>query len=138
MLGKRAGIPLKMFWDAIRLSVGNSFVWETAAPVVFNGGDYDPGFSLTLQNKDLQLGYDMARKYKVSMEMHQLALSVYRRAEFHFGEEAGCYIIPKEAEMQLGESLQIPGFEKWEYDNVIDQGSLNVRHSGVVDHTKDD
>lgn len=40
-------------------------MWETAAPEVFKGGDYDPGFTLDLQNKDLQLGYDMARKFKV-------------------------------------------------------------------------
>ncbi|XP_042868878.1 2-(hydroxymethyl)glutarate dehydrogenase-like isoform X2 [Penaeus japonicus] len=131
MLGKRANIDLKTFWDGIRLSVGNSFVWETASPVIFNGGDYDPGFSLSLQNKDLQLGYDMARKYKVPMEMHQLALSVYRRSEYTFGEEAGCYIVPKELELALGESLQIPGFKNWEYDNVIEDGSLNVRHQGI-------
>lgn len=131
MLGKRANIDLRTFWDGIRLSVGNSFVWETATPVIFNGGDYDPGFSLSLQNKDLQLGYDMARKYKVPMEMHQLALSVYRRSEYTFGEEAGCYIVPKELELALGESLQIPGFENWEYDNVIEEGSLNVKHLRV-------
>ncbi|XP_042227137.1 2-(hydroxymethyl)glutarate dehydrogenase-like isoform X3 [Homarus americanus] len=131
MLGKRANIDLRTFWDGIRLSVGNSFVWETAAPVVFNGGEYDPGFSLSLQNKDLQLGYDMARKYKVPMDMHQMALSIYRKAEYQFGEEAGCYIVPKAIELALGESLQSPGFDTWEYDNVVENGSLITKHVGV-------
>lgn len=131
MLGKKANIDLRTFWDGIRLSVGNSFVWETAAPVVFNGGEYDPGFSLSLQNKDLQLGYDMARKFKVPMALHQLTLSTYRAAEYQFGEEAGCYIVPRALELALEECLQIPGFSKWEYNNVVEGGSLNVTHEGM-------
>ncbi|XP_064122548.1 2-(hydroxymethyl)glutarate dehydrogenase-like [Macrobrachium nipponense] len=131
MMGKRANIDLRTFWEGIRLSVGNSYVWETAAPVIFNGGSYDPGFSLSLQNKDLQLGYDMARKFKVPMEMHHMALGVYRRAEYQYGEEAGCYIPPKGMEDALNESLQIPGFEKWGYNIVIEEGSLNIRHEGI-------
>lgn len=137
MLGKRANIDLRTFWEGIRLSVGNSFVWETAAPVVFNGGDYDPGFSLSLQNKDLQLGYDMARKFKVPMALHQQTLSTYRAAEYQFGEEAACYIVPRALELSLNEFLQIPGFAKWEYNNVIQEGSLNVTHEGIEDRKED-
>ncbi|XP_045106534.1 2-(hydroxymethyl)glutarate dehydrogenase-like [Portunus trituberculatus] len=136
MLGKRANIDLRTFWDGIRLSVGNSFVWETAAPVVFNGGEYDPGFSLSLQNKDLQLGYDMARKFKVPMALHQHTLSTYRAAEYQFGEEAGCYIVPRALELALNEYLQIPGFSKWEYNNVVADGSLNVTHEAIEDPKK--
>lgn len=62
---KRSGLNLKTFWDAIRVSAGNSFVWETGAPLIFSGS-YDPGFTMALQNKDLQLGYDMARKFEVN------------------------------------------------------------------------
>ncbi|KAK3878584.1 hypothetical protein Pcinc_016797 [Petrolisthes cinctipes] len=118
MLGKRANIDLRTFWDGIRLSVGNSFVWETAAPEVFKGGDYDPGFSLDLQNKDLQLGYDMARKFK---------------AEYQYGAQAACYIVPKILEDALREDLRAPGFDDWEYNNVIQRGSLNVTHEGIPD-----
>lgn len=131
MMSKRAKIDLRTFWEGIRLSVGNSYVCETASPVIFNGGDYDPGFSLSLQNKDLQLGYDMARKFKVPMEMHQMALGIYRRAEYTYGEDAGCYIPPKLLEDAVGESLQIPGFEKWGYNIVVEEGSLNIKHEGI-------
>ncbi|KAG7168010.1 3-hydroxyisobutyrate dehydrogenase-like 2 [Homarus americanus] len=69
MLGKRAQLDLKTLWQAIRVSAGNSFVWETGAPLVFTGS-YDPGFTMALQNKDLQLGYDMARKYESVHDRH--------------------------------------------------------------------
>ena len=64
MLAKRAGPDMKTFWDCIRASAGNSFVWETGGPMVMQG-TYDPSFTIDLQSKDNQLGYDMAKKYKV-------------------------------------------------------------------------
>ncbi|MDK2413520.1 NAD-binding protein, partial [Aphanizomenon sp. 202] len=94
----------------------NSFVWETGAPLIFNG-QYDSGFTMALQNKVLQLGYDMARKFEVPMDMHQLALSIYRRTQYQLGDEAGCYSPPKTYELALGESLQVQDFKDWTYDN---------------------
>lgn len=67
------------------------------------------------------------------MALHQLTLIAYRAAEFQFGEEKGCYIPPRALELALQESLQIPGFTNWEYDNVVEDGSLIVRHSGIED-----
>lgn len=130
MLAKRSGLNLKTFWDAIRVSAGNSFVWETGAPLIFNG-QYDPGFTMALQNKDLQLGYDMARKFEVPMDMHQLALSIYRRTQYQLGDEAGCYSPPKTYELALGESLQVQDFKDWTYDNEIYKGSLVVSHNNI-------
>ncbi|XP_047479746.1 L-threonate dehydrogenase-like [Penaeus chinensis] len=130
MLAKRSGLNLKTFWDAIRVSAGNSFVWETGAPLIFNGC-YDPGFTMALQNKDLQLGYDMARKFEVPMDMHQLALSIYRRTQYQLGDEAGCYSPPKTYELALGESLQVQDFKDWTYDNEIYKGSLVVSHNNL-------
>ena len=56
---------MKTFWDCIRASAGNSFVWETGGPMVMQG-TYDPSFTIDLQSKDNQLGYEMAKKNKVS------------------------------------------------------------------------
>ena len=64
ILAKKAGIPLKTFWDAMRLSAGNSFAWETGVPLVFNK-KYDPDFNMDLMCKDLSLGYEIARKVGV-------------------------------------------------------------------------
>ena len=68
---KRAGMDLKTFWEGIRLSAGNSFSFETAAPDIFRSG-YHPWFTMALQCKDLQLGYDMSRKYKVIWSHYHL------------------------------------------------------------------
>lgn len=130
MLAKKADIDLHKFWDAIRVSAGNSFAWETGGPTIFNGS-YDPGFTMGLLCKDLQLGYDMAKNHRVPMDLHQLVLSIYRRGQYQFGDESGCYIPPKCLEEALGESLNIPGFDKWVYDNEIHNRTLVVKHSNI-------
>ncbi|XP_068210625.1 2-hydroxy-3-oxopropionate reductase-like [Palaemon carinicauda] len=130
MLAKKAGVDLKTFWNAIRLSAGNSFVWETGSPVVFNE-TYDPGFTMALLCKDLQLGCDMAKKFEVPMDMNHFALSIYLRTMYQFGGEAGCYAPPKTYEVALGERLGTPGFENWTYENKIQDGSLFVSHKGI-------
>lgn len=52
MLAKKSGIDLKSFFHAIRLSAGNSYVFETEVPLVFNQS-FDPDFTLALHCKDL-------------------------------------------------------------------------------------
>ena len=47
MVGKRAGVDMRVMWDAIRASSGNSFVWETGGPMLMQG-TYDPSFSIAL------------------------------------------------------------------------------------------
>ena len=67
---------MKTFWDCIRASAGNSFVWETGGPMVMQG-TYDPSFTIDLQSKDNQLGYDMAKKYKVISYLYIIKLPNY-------------------------------------------------------------
>lgn len=73
MVAKKANLDLKTFWDCIRSSAGNSFVWETGGPMVMQG-NYDPSFDMALHCKDNQLCYDIARKYRVSniVKAHKL------------------------------------------------------------------
>ena len=61
---KRSGIDVVDFWHAIRMSAGNSFLWETCGPNVFRG-EYHDSFPIDLMCKDTQLGYEMARNAKV-------------------------------------------------------------------------
>ena len=51
---------------AIRMSAGNSFLWETCGPNVFRG-EYHDSFPIDLMCKDTQLGYEMARNAKVNL-----------------------------------------------------------------------
>ena len=84
MIAKRAGLDMKTFWDCIRASAGNSFVWETGGPMVMQG-TYDPSFTIDLQSKDNQLGYEMAKKYKVTQyEIHRISVmsEIYSTTRF--------------------------------------------------------
>ena len=65
-LAKRSGIDVVDFWHAIRMSAGNSFLWETCGPNVFRG-EYHDSFPIDLMCKDTQLGYEMARNAKVEL-----------------------------------------------------------------------
>jgi len=130
MIAKRSGIDVVDFWHAIRMSAGNSFLWETCGPNVFRG-EYHDSFPIDLMCKDTQLGYEMARNAKVPLEMFGLMQQTYHRALYSLGPDVGCYAPPKLLENELKESLQAPGFENWSYtvDNV--DGALQVRHQGI-------
>ena len=57
-LAKSANIDLNTFFNAIRVSAGNSFVFETEGPLIFNGS-FDPDFHIKLHTKDLGIGYNL-------------------------------------------------------------------------------
>ena len=127
LMGKRAGIDLKSYFDAIRFSAGNSFVWETEAPLVFNGS-YDPHFAIELHTKDLNLGYELSRELGVPIMLHGLVEQIYNRARLRYGNDVGSSHPPKLLEDELNESLQTSGFDDWTYTVEEVQGSLAVVH----------
>ena len=127
LMGKRAGIDLKSYFDAIRFSAGNSFVWETEAPLVFNGS-YDPHFAIELHTKDLNLGYELSRELGAPIMLHGLVEQIYNRARLRYGNNVGSSHPPKLLEDELNESLQTSGFDDWTYTVEEVQGSLAVVH----------
>lgn len=131
LLGKKGGVDLKSLFDAIRFSAGNTYTWETEAPLIFNG-TYDPDFTIALHCKDLNLGYELARKFNVPIELHAHAEQMYNRARLKFGDEVGSTSPAKMLEEDLTESLQIDGFEDWTYTIEHVKGSM-----AVVQTTKD-
>jgi len=130
MIAKRAGLDLKVFWDCIRASAGNSFVWETGGPMVMQG-TYDPSFTIELQSKDNQLGYEMARKYGVPMELLGHAQQILNRAQYSYGDDAPCYSAPRMLEEALKTSLRCEDFKDWSYSIEDVDGSSNIRHHGI-------
>ena len=52
MLAKRGGVDLKLAWDVIKASSGNSFVHETEGQLILNGS-YNINFTMDLARKDL-------------------------------------------------------------------------------------
>ena len=65
------------------------------------------------------------------MDIHGFTHTIYRRTMYQFGEEAGCYSTPKTFEMEMNESLNIPGFENWSHENEYLDGAVVVKHCGL-------
>ena len=128
MLGKRGGVELKSLFEAIRFSAGNTYVWETEGPLIFNG-TYDPDFTIELHCKDLNLGYELARKFQVPIELHSHVEQIYNRARQKYGNDVGSSSPPKLLEDDLQEPLQIEGFEDWTYTVEHVEGSMAVVHT---------
>ena len=69
MIAKKAGLDLESFFDAIRVSAGNSFAWETVVPHIFNQ-KYEAGFTMDLACKDMYLSYLLGQNLNVPLDLH--------------------------------------------------------------------
>ncbi len=77
-LGTAAGISTETLLETFRHTDANSYwLFNYFAPRI-QRGDFEPGFSVDLQYKDLRLCEDLARKHKVSMPLNGLALQIYQ------------------------------------------------------------
>ena len=148
MIGKRAGVDMRTMWDCIRASSGNSFVWETGGPMLMQG-TYDPSFSIALQCKDNRLGYQIATKHRVPLEILGHAMQAYNKTMYTYGDDAPCYSTPRLLEEALGVDLRLnilawssgryltchvtrcEGFEDWKYSIQNVDGSAVIRHHGI-------
>jgi len=127
---KRAGMDEKTAFDAFRASTGNSFVFETAVPMICQG-TYDPSFTLDLHCKDNQLVHDFARRLGVPIELLGHVQQMYNRALSKYGPDAPCYIPAKLVEDACHESLQNDAFKDWSYSIENVDGSAVIRHKGI-------
>lgn len=114
VVAKKAGIDFDSYFDAVRLSAGSSFVWETEAPLVFNQ-TFEPGFTLDLHCKDLNLGYEIARQHGAPLELFGLVEQHYRKAMIRYGGHVGSTSPAKLNQDALGVSLAAPGWKDWSY-----------------------
>lgn len=108
MLGCRAGVDLQTLWNAIKSSVGNSFVAEHDVPSIF-AGHYDPSFSLDLCIKDLDLIHAVAASVDVPLRMTTKAREVFSQARATYGGGAPELLVAKLIEDATGTSLQVEG-----------------------------
>lgn len=67
---------MSSYFDAVRNSAGNSYVWETEVPLILNQ-TFDPGFHIDLHCKDWNLGYEMGRKFGVPLQAFGLMEQTY-------------------------------------------------------------
>ncbi len=127
MIAKKAGLDLENFFDAIRVSAGNSFAWETVVPHIFNQ-KYESGFTMDLACKDMNLSYLLGQDLKVPLDIHMEVKKKMDKARKQYGDDQGCYVYPRTLEDELGESLSLKGWDNWGYDIKVLDGSIVVKH----------
>ncbi len=109
MLAKRGGVDLKLAWDVIRASSGNSFVHETEGQLILNGS-YNINFTLDLARKDLFFAHQMGREFGVPLELAGLTEQIFARARAMYGGEAQSPTVVRMLEEAVGTDLRAPGF----------------------------
>ena len=127
MIAKKAGLDLENFFDAIRVSAGNSFAWETVVPHIFNQ-KYESGFTMDLACKDMNLSYLLGQDLKVPLDLHMEVKKKMEKARKQYGDDKGCYVYPRILEDELEESLSLKGWDNWGYDIKVLDGSIVVKH----------
>ncbi len=147
---KKAGLDMKLVFDAMRLSSGNSFCWETEVPRMLKG-DFYPDFTAAMMRKDIALGLDLGRKFGVPMPMNEFICRKYDEAIAAYGADSGSSIPCKLVEDASGCRLidagtgstegTFPGnlvsaeshggaFKDWSYTTEVLRGSYTIVHTG--------
>lgn len=107
-LGLANGVKLDVLWDAIKDSVGDSFVARHDAPSIF-AGHYDPSFTLGLCMKDLGLTMELAKAVRTDLPMTECAFETFGRATDRYGDGAGELHVAKRIEDDSDLSFRMDG-----------------------------
>ena len=109
MLAAKGGIDLRLAWEVIKASSGNSFIHETESTTILSGS-YDIGFSLDLSCKDLGFATQLGREFDVPLEIATLVEQLNIRARDEYGGSAGSPMVAQLLEAACGIELRAPGF----------------------------
>ena len=101
MLAKKGGIDLKLAWDVIKASSGNSFVHETEGQLILSGS-YNINFTMDLARKDLYFAHQMGREFGVPLELGGLTEQIFARARAMYGGGAQSPMVVKMLEEAVG------------------------------------
>jgi 3-hydroxyisobutyrate dehydrogenase len=107
-LGIANGVELDVIWDAIKDSVGDSFVARHDAPSIF-AGHYDPSFTLDLCMKDLGLTMELADNVGTDLPMTSRAQETFARATDRYGADVGELHVAKRIEDDAQLSFRLEG-----------------------------
>ena len=107
-LGMANGVELDVLWDAIKDSVGDSFVARHDAPSIF-AGHYDPSFTLDLCVKDLGLTMELAQNVATDLPMTERAQETFVRAGERYGLDVGELHVAKRIEDDANLSFRLDG-----------------------------
>jgi len=107
-LGMANGVELGSLWEAIRASVGDSFVARHDAPSIF-AGHYDPSFTLDLCVKDLGLIAELSTNVGTDLPLTEEATAVFAAAADRYGADQGELHVAKRIEDDTGLSFRLEG-----------------------------
>jgi len=134
MIAKKSGVDMKLLFDAMRISSGNSFCWETEFARVADGS-YCPDFTAEMMAKDIQLGQGLAAKHGVPMLMHGQVAQIYEMCMAKYGRDSGSTIPVKLVEdacqTPLADAKLRETFKDWTYTTEIVDGSYAVVHKNI-------
>lgn len=108
VMGKKAGVDLLVLWEALKNSVGDTFVVRHDVPSIFDG-HYDPSFSLDLCCKDLRLIKELGEQTRTQMDMTLLAREKFEAARATFGGDAAELLVCKLVEDASQTDLRVEG-----------------------------
>jgi 3-hydroxyisobutyrate dehydrogenase len=140
-VAKKAGLDMRLVFDAMRVSSGNSFCWETEVPRMLKG-DYYPDFTAKMMHKDIALGLDLGEKYGVPQAMTSFVAEAYEAAMAKYGEESGssipCRMVEDASGCRLSDGATDAqrqashggAFKDWSYTTELREGSYQVVHTG--------
>jgi 3-hydroxyisobutyrate dehydrogenase len=109
MLCAKGGVDLRLAFEAIAASSGNSFVHETESQVILNGS-YDIGFTMDLACKDAGFALEFARRFGVPVRLAALMEQTFAEGRARYGGAAWSSMIVKLLEDAVGTPLRAPGF----------------------------
>ncbi len=108
VLGKKAGVDPLVVWDALKHSVGDTWVVRHDVPSIF-AGHYDPSFTLDLCCKDLRLLDEIGEATGTTMDMTRLARAKFEAARSEFGGSSAELLVVKQIEDASGTDLRVAG-----------------------------
>ena len=107
-VGTANGVELGVLWQAIKNSVGDSFVARHDAPSIF-AGHYDPSFTLDLCLKDLGLLQELAALVGTDLPMTEQAHATFNRAAERYGHDVGELHVARRIEDDADLSFRLEG-----------------------------
>lgn len=80
VLGVKAGLDPRMMREIIGASSGNSYALEAKMPNFILKGNFEPGFAMDLQYKDLELATQTGKDLGMPLYMGNLAQQIFEQA----------------------------------------------------------
>ncbi|MGQ9543545.1 MAG: NAD(P)-dependent oxidoreductase [Candidatus Bathyarchaeia archaeon] len=80
VLASKTGVDMKLLYEIIKTSTGNSWAFENKAINMLED-KFEPGFKVWLQHKDLGLALDMTSEHSIPTPLLSFAYTMFESAK---------------------------------------------------------